>query len=201
MLVFRAQVKFSCSDCLGYLSEKGSEAEPRPRVNKCGNCLARSASLALPLLLYTGPRSPCQGGSPGSGPSRPRPGSEGTQAFCSWASLARLPSRHLDAQLPPEPLIWVLLPHAPALGHLSPVSLPERTFILGPRTAGAGTTWSLPSLLGQHLPSLAPGITGAAAKGEQWGAQHHVAASRVLCFSVSSTGSACVPGCGGGHRC
>lgn len=48
-------------------------------------------------------------------------------------------------------------------------------------------TWSPPSLLGQHLPSLPPGITGAVAQAEQGAAQGHVAAQQVLWFSMNST--------------
>lgn len=67
----------------------------------------------------------------------------------------------------PEPLIWVFLPHAQALDHLSPVFLSEIAFLLGPRTAGTRATGPLSSLRGQHLPSLLPETTGADAKGGQ----------------------------------
>lgn len=67
----------------------------------------------------------------------------------------------------PEPLIWVLLPHAQALDHLSPVFLSEIAFILGPKTAGTRAIWPLSSLWRQHLPSLLPETTGADTKGGQ----------------------------------
>lgn len=83
-------------------------------------------------------------------------GWEGMPALCGWASFARLPPKHpplnSEVMTGPEPLIWELLLHAQALGHLSPVFLSEITFILGLRTAETRATWPLSALLGQHLP-------------------------------------------------
>lgn len=69
-------------------------------------------------------------------------------------------------------------------------------------------TWSPPSLLGQHLPSLPSGLTGAMAQGEQGAVQGHVATQRALRFSMNPTCPACVQsdptsslGRGRGHRC
>lgn len=144
-LVFCAKVKSSDSSRLGYHSEEGSEAESRPRGNKCGDCLLTSASLCCIYRLCTGPGSLSQDGSPDWGPFprpdhawRPRLGAGRVhKAGPPLAdSLPGTRTLHSAVTTAPEPLIWVLLPHAQTLGHLSLVFLSEMTFILGPEQPG-----------------------------------------------------------------
>lgn len=55
-------------------------------------------------------------------------------------SLPGTRTLHSGVTTASEPLIWVLLPHAQTLGHLSLVFLSEMTFILGPEQPGRGPT-------------------------------------------------------------
>lgn len=125
---------------------------------------------------------PHRSGSPGSPDSGLSPTGR-TPACEAGPSLPGfLVGTHPSSQGLRWPQIGAPLPQAQALGHLSPVFLPERTFTLAPRRAGKKAPWPLSPLLTQHLHSLprrhrcrGPGW----ARGESWAALQH-RGSRVL---------------------